>query len=521
MSFNAPPSFKDQPKIGHLHRQSTCHLLFGDLMFFVVTLGISLSLLILSNIEGGMAQGVSMDIFSGRNFNTYERTVTGAAVSYDWVREAPYEEGPSDNFSVRWRGKLIPPTSTTYQFRANYDDGYRLWIGDQMVINAWSGGPAIIVGEASLRAARITPITIEFYEQGGDARSLLEWRAQDSNEDFSTIPLSSLSAPDENTGLPRVGLAVRDPRALEGNDPARFTVYRLGGLDQELEVELVYSGEAEEGLDYVNPTRTVTIPAGLHALDFDLFRSDDQIARGNKSLQIGIVYTETYTMTNDNEITLTLLDDERDLSRSELYTIAGHIHEGDASAPVIITFIGEEVHTLTRIGSGPFSSPPLPEGQYTVSAWLDSDDDGTFGETDERGELIVGDEAPADELTLSLPPHHLDVAIHFNDPQEIAAGDMAGGMMAGEMTAGETAGEAAEDMAGEDMAGETAGETAEDIAGETAEDMIGDTAEERSDDAEGCLQSHRLTLPLPLMLLLLLSLCSRRVKLCSRRTRAH
>ena len=63
-------------------------------------------------------------------------------------------------------------------------------------------------------------------------------------------------------------MLIRDARALEGSDPARFTVYRLGSLEEDLEVQLSYSGEAEEGLDYVDPPRTVTISAGQSARRF-------------------------------------------------------------------------------------------------------------------------------------------------------------------------------------------------------------------------------------------------------------
>ena len=162
--------------------------------------------------------------------------------------------------------------------------------GDQLIINGWSGGPAII-GEINLEAARYTPIVIEFMREV-EMPALLEWR-NDLNAEFQEIELRYLRAPEASSGLPKVGIAVRDGRALEGYDPASYTVYRMGSLDNELEIQLTYSGEAEEGLDYVNPTRTLTIPAGQHARDFNISRSNDELYRGNKELIVSVADTKT------------------------------------------------------------------------------------------------------------------------------------------------------------------------------------------------------------------------------------
>ena len=53
-------------------------------------------------------------------------------------------------FSVRWSGRIIADETGIYQFRANYDDAYRLWVDNELIINGWSGGPAVVVGEANL-----------------------------------------------------------------------------------------------------------------------------------------------------------------------------------------------------------------------------------------------------------------------------------------------------------------------------------------------------------------------------------
>ncbi len=387
-------------------------------------------LCLLSLVNLGYAQGVRAEYYSGRNFGELLRSEEGSAVSFDWEREGPYMDGPVDNFSVRWSGRIVADQTGTYQFRADYDDGYRLWVDDELIINGWSGGPAVIIGEVNLASGRLTPITIEFFEAGGIARSLLQWRLLDTNSEFSDISLDALRSSAPNTGLPNVGIAVRDQRALEGSDPARFTVYRMGDLESELEVQLNYSGEAEEGLDYADPPRTVTIAAGQHARDFEIRRVDDELARGTKDLVISISSTETYTLLRHNEITLRLLDDERDQSAVETFTIAGRVR-GLPSAEKV-TFKLETSDQATQViqsqfGNGEFSFSPQLGGEYTLQAWLDENGDDLLSEGEQVGLLSLGD-VVGNELAFTLPPHQLGIIIDFVQQEETAGTE--------EMTAG-------------------------------------------------------------------------------------
>jgi len=47
----------------------------------------------------------------------------------------------SDNFSIRWTGFILPKFSEAYTFHATTDEGVRLWIGDDLVINNWTNKP--------------------------------------------------------------------------------------------------------------------------------------------------------------------------------------------------------------------------------------------------------------------------------------------------------------------------------------------------------------------------------------------
>ena len=57
-------------------------------------------------------------------------------IAHDWVFDAPEGLSVGDYFSARWTGELTIGAKPVF-FRVMSDDGFRLWIDDEMVIDAW------------------------------------------------------------------------------------------------------------------------------------------------------------------------------------------------------------------------------------------------------------------------------------------------------------------------------------------------------------------------------------------------
>ena len=98
-------------------------------------------------------------------------------INFDWKLESPdIANIPADNFSVRWSGKLSVPATEEYIFYLRGDDGVRLWIGNQMVIDQWVDQP-ITVHEFSvkLKAGEMYDIKLEHYEKSMEAAISLQW----------------------------------------------------------------------------------------------------------------------------------------------------------------------------------------------------------------------------------------------------------------------------------------------------------------------------------------------------------
>ena len=65
------------------------------------------------------------------------KTRYDSAIDYDWGESAPFLGLNSDRFSVRWIGALTPQFTEHYTFHTVTDDGVRLYINTNIVIDAW------------------------------------------------------------------------------------------------------------------------------------------------------------------------------------------------------------------------------------------------------------------------------------------------------------------------------------------------------------------------------------------------
>ena len=65
-------------------------------------------------------------------------TRTDPIVDFDWASAAPDPAVQADNFSVRWSGQVMAPVTGTYTFTTTSDDGVRLYVNGQLLIDNWT-----------------------------------------------------------------------------------------------------------------------------------------------------------------------------------------------------------------------------------------------------------------------------------------------------------------------------------------------------------------------------------------------
>jgi hypothetical protein len=97
-------------------------------------------------------------------------------VNFNWGTGSPDPSISSDFFTVRWTGAVQPQFNETYTFYTTTDDGVRLWVNGQLLVDKWIDQAATEwSGSISLIAGKKYPITMEYYEDEGDAVAQLSW----------------------------------------------------------------------------------------------------------------------------------------------------------------------------------------------------------------------------------------------------------------------------------------------------------------------------------------------------------
>lgn len=124
--------------------------------------------------EPTLVAGFGGQYFLGRSFNDFQLIRQDGAINFSWgSATAPATGLPTDQYSVRWVGVFNPPHSDgsrQYRFTTTTDDGVRLYLDGQLIIDRWRDqGPTSYSHTADLAAGQGLPLVMEYYENGGGA----------------------------------------------------------------------------------------------------------------------------------------------------------------------------------------------------------------------------------------------------------------------------------------------------------------------------------------------------------------
>jgi alpha-L-fucosidase len=103
------------------------------------------------------------------------------AIDFDWVRNSPGQPIREDDFTALWTGYLQPRYSEIYTLEAQADDGIRVWIDDELVVDGWENaevGAGGADGTVRLEAGRRHDVRVEYYETKVNASVRLFWSSQ-------------------------------------------------------------------------------------------------------------------------------------------------------------------------------------------------------------------------------------------------------------------------------------------------------------------------------------------------------
>ena len=126
------------------------------------------------------------------NFNSTNRFLTRVdpVVDFNWTNGTTPDLS-NGLYTVRWTGQVQPQFSETYFFDVQSDDGCKLWVNDQLLINEWQSQTLRDwTNVIALQAGTRYDIRLDYLQAGGAAQAHLYWYSPSQPREI--IPNSSL-----------------------------------------------------------------------------------------------------------------------------------------------------------------------------------------------------------------------------------------------------------------------------------------------------------------------------------------
>ncbi len=154
-----------------------------------------------------------------------------AALDFDWGEGSPGTGVPVDNFSARWERQIsiAADESGNYIFTVEVDDGVRLYVDDELLIESW-----IVQAKATYKATVSLSegqhdIRVDYYESSGEASIAVSWAREPElpttywqGEYFNNSTLEG--TPDLTRGDARIGFDWGEGSPAEGLNADGFSV---------------------------------------------------------------------------------------------------------------------------------------------------------------------------------------------------------------------------------------------------------------------------------------------------------
>ncbi|MCS7220955.1 MAG: PA14 domain-containing protein [Anaerolineae bacterium] len=218
-------------------------------------------------------------------------------INFNWGLGAPAANLPADNFSVRWT-RTLSLSPGTYRFYALSDDGVRVWLDGELIIDQWHEAPGVTYSAERTLSTEMHTLRVEFFEAQGTALIRLWWERisefpQWRGEYFANISLAGSPALIRNDaeihfnwgrgapapGLPADGFSIRWTRALAFDEGTyRFHAVTDDGIRLYVDNELVINEWRDGSRRELIAERWLS--AGVHTLRVEYYeRTGEAVAQ--------------------------------------------------------------------------------------------------------------------------------------------------------------------------------------------------------------------------------------------------
>jgi len=143
-------------------------------------------------VKSNIGTGLFATYYNNRDFSGTKVTRIDPVLNFLWEDGSPDQSITRDTFSARWTGLVKADFDETYTFYAKVDDGVRLWVGGQKLIDKWitTGTNKEYAATVTLKKGKSYVIQMDYFENTGNATAQLRWSSPSTGK--QVIPETAL-----------------------------------------------------------------------------------------------------------------------------------------------------------------------------------------------------------------------------------------------------------------------------------------------------------------------------------------
>ncbi len=177
------------------------------------------------DVEIAAAGGLVASYYPGLEFSGPPVVRIDPVVDFDWGSGGPGGGIPGNEFSSRWTGFVLTADAGTYAFSTTTNDGARLWVDGELLIDEWQQQTATeFTATIDLPADAEITIRMEHFQEGGTAVAELRWQPPGGAEVILPESATRPVLDDDGDGLPN---ACEEPCAGDVDGDALVNVRDL------------------------------------------------------------------------------------------------------------------------------------------------------------------------------------------------------------------------------------------------------------------------------------------------------
>jgi chitodextrinase len=163
--------------------------------------------------------------YDNSDFTSLKAMRVDKAINFDWGTGSPDPAIAADTFSATWRGNFSFEAGS-YEFTVTADDGIRVYVGNQLVIDQWKVQAPTTYKATRAMSAGVHTIRVEYFENTGGALARLSWnRVAAADTTAPSVPTNLSATATSSSQIQLAWSASSDHVGVTG-----YRVYRNNAL---------------------------------------------------------------------------------------------------------------------------------------------------------------------------------------------------------------------------------------------------------------------------------------------------